>query len=43
MLANEFKSIGLENMKSRVEFLKGIITLESNKKGTSIIIEIPLV
>jgi signal transduction histidine kinase len=41
--ANEFKSIGLENMKSRVAFLKGIITLESNKKGTSIIIEIPLV
>jgi signal transduction histidine kinase len=41
--ANEFKSIGLENMKSRVAFLRGIITLESNKKGTSIIIEIPLV
>lgn len=40
---NEFKSIGLENMKSRVEFLKGIITLESNKRGTSIIIEIPIV
>ncbi|MNR20115.1 Signal transduction histidine-protein kinase/phosphatase DegS [compost metagenome] len=41
-LSNEFKSIGLENMKSRVEFLKGIITLDSNKKGTSIIIEIPV-
>ncbi|MWB94652.1 hypothetical protein GON26_09775 [Flavobacterium sp. GA093] len=41
-LSNDFKSIGLENMKSRVEFLKGIITLESNKKGTSIIIEIPV-
>ncbi|MGQ7947112.1 sensor histidine kinase [Flavobacterium sp. WC2509] len=40
---NEFKSFGLENMKSRVAFLRGIITLESNKKGTSIIIEIPLV
>lgn len=40
---SEFKSIGIENMKSRVAFLKGIITLESNKKGTSIIIEIPLV
>ncbi|WP_170141383.1 sensor histidine kinase [Flavobacterium aquicola] len=39
----EFKSSGLENMKSRVAFLKGIITLESNKKGTSIIIEIPLI
>jgi signal transduction histidine kinase len=36
------KSIGIKNIYSRVEFLKGTITLESSKNGTSYIVEIPL-
>ncbi len=34
--------IGLKNIKSRVEFLGGILNIDGNKKGTSTIIEIPL-
>ena len=33
--------IGLKNIYSRVEFLKGKITIDSNKSGTSTIIDIP--
>lgn len=36
------KSFGLENMKERVAYLNGKITIDSNKKGTSILIEIPI-
>lgn len=36
-----FKSMGLNNINSRVGFLKGTITIESNSKGTSTIIMIP--
>jgi len=36
------KSFGLENMKDRVAYLNGKITIDSNKKGTSILIEIPI-
>ncbi len=39
---NEKYTIGLENMKSRVAFLSGKINIDSNNKGTSIIIEIPI-
>lgn len=34
--------IGLRNIKSRVEFLKGKINIDSNQYGTTTIIEIPL-
>lgn len=34
---------GLENIKSRVRFLSGKINIDSNSKGTSLIIEIPLI
>jgi signal transduction histidine kinase len=34
--------IGLKNIHSRVEYLKGKITIDSNKFATTIIIEIPL-
>lgn len=37
----KFKGIGLANLKSRVDYLKGKITVESNKKGTTFIIEVP--
>ncbi len=34
--------IGLKNIRSRVEFLKGTVNIESNKFATTTIIEIPL-
>lgn len=34
--------IGLKNIKSRVEFLGGLLNIDGNSKGTSTIIEIPL-
>lgn len=34
--------IGIRNVISRVDFLKGVINIDSNKNGTTIIIEIPL-
>lgn len=33
---------GLENIKSRVRFLSGTINIDSNSKGTTLIIEIPM-
>lgn len=33
--------IGIKNIHSRVEFLKGKITIDSNSSGTSVIIDIP--
>jgi signal transduction histidine kinase len=36
------KGIGLKNISARVKYLKGDITLDSNKNGTSFIIEIPV-
>lgn len=34
--------IGLKNIKSRVEFLNGLLNIDGNRKGTSIIVDIPL-
>lgn len=39
---NKTKGIGLENMRARIEFLQGKINIDSNDKGTSIILEIPI-
>ena len=39
---NKTYGTGLENMMARVDFLEGKITIDSNSKGTSIIIEIPV-
>lgn len=39
---HKIHSGGLENIKSRVNFLSGNINIDSNRKGTSIIIEIPI-
>jgi signal transduction histidine kinase len=34
--------IGMKNIQSRVSFLKGILNIDSSKKGTAIVITIPL-
>ena len=34
--------IGMKNVSSRVTFLKGTLNIDSNKKGTTIIIDIPI-
>lgn len=34
--------IGLKNIKSRVDYLNGVLNIDSNKKGTSIIVEIAI-
>lgn len=39
---NKTIGIGLENMRARIEFLQGKINIDSNDKGTSIILEIPI-
>ncbi len=36
------KGIGLRNMRERVEYLKGDIHIDSNEKGTTVIIKIPI-
>jgi signal transduction histidine kinase len=41
-LGKQNSGIGLKNIKSRVNFLKGSIKIEYDKKGTLIIINIPL-
>jgi signal transduction histidine kinase len=40
---NEFSGIGLKNIISRIEFLKGSVDFDSNLgKGTTVIIEVPV-
>ena len=39
----KFKGIGLSNLKSRVNYIKGKIKLESNNNGTTFIVEVPIV
>jgi two-component system, NarL family, sensor kinase len=39
---NNYKGLGLKNIRSRVELLQGELTIESNKTGTSIQINIDL-
>jgi signal transduction histidine kinase/Tfp pilus assembly protein PilF len=40
---NEFSGIGLKNITSRIEFLQGTVTFDSNiGKGTTVIIEVPV-
>jgi signal transduction histidine kinase len=39
---NKYEGLGLKNIRSRVELLKGELTIDSNNKGTSIQINIDL-
>jgi signal transduction histidine kinase len=39
-IPNQSEGIGLKNIKYRVEYLNGKILIDSNTKGTSIVIEI---
>ena len=39
---NEGKGIGLTNIRNRVNLNKGSINIDSSKKGTTIIIQIPI-
>lgn len=41
-VASQKTGIGLKNIHNRVSYLKGKITIDSNKNGTTFIIEIPL-
>lgn len=40
--SNHYAGIGLKNIQSRVDFLHGKLIIDSNKLGTTIIIEIPI-
>ena len=35
--------IGIQNVKSRIEYLKGKLTIESNKLGSTFIIELEII
>lgn len=39
---NKNQGSGLKNINSRIDFLNGKLTIDTNKKGTTIIIEVPI-